>query len=324
MATAPAGLEGVLLPQMLRRMLLIRRFEEQMVRMYRSGRLPGALHPAIGQEAVSVGVCAALEPDDLITSTHRGHGDVIAKGGRVDRMMAELFGRTTGYCRGKGGSLHIAHFSSGIVGATGIVAGGIPLAVGCALAIRMQASRRVVACFFGDGAVATGTFHEGLNLAKLWRLPVVFVRQNNAYAESTPESAYLGIPDVCAWVAGYGIPAAKVDGNDVIAVREAAGRAVARTRMDGGPSFLECVTYRWLGHFAGDIGAYRPREEVEAWKQRDPIPRFRLWLTERRVLSEDAIRDLEAEVEEEVEAAVRFAETSPEPSPDEACADVFA
>ncbi|NMB17044.1 MAG: thiamine pyrophosphate-dependent dehydrogenase E1 component subunit alpha, partial [Firmicutes bacterium] len=263
---------------MLRKMLAIRYFEQAILRFFEQDLVRGATHVYLGEEAVGVGVCTALRPDDYISSTHRGHGHCIAKGGDLNKMTAELLGKATGYCKGKGGSMHIADLDLGILGANGIVGSGIPIAVGAALGSTIKGDDRVAAAFFGDGASNTGAFHEGINMAAVWKLPVVFVCENNMYAVSTSTRESLAIEGVVERAAGYGIPGVQVDGNDVLQVYEAAREAVARAREGKGPTLLECLTYRWTGHTVGDPGLYRSKEEVEAWKQKDPIPRFRDYL----------------------------------------------
>lgn len=307
---------------MYRRMLDIRNFEQQAVDLFIAGRLPGFLHSALGQEATPVAVSANLRSDDYITSTHRGHAHVIAKGARLDRMMAELFAKQTGYCRAKGGSMHIADFSQGIIGAMGIVGSGIPIATGAALSAKMRKTDQVTVAFFGDGATCQGAFHEGMNLASVWRLPLVFVCENNRYAMSTPYTYHQTHSQIAERAAAYNVPTATVDGNDVLAVYGAACVAVERARSGDGPSFLECCTYRWMGHYTGDPGVYRPKEEVEEWKARDPIPRFRRWLLEYGVSeAELALHEKQSSVG--VDEAVRFAEESPEPAEEVALEDLF-
>ncbi|MFQ6111978.1 MAG: thiamine pyrophosphate-dependent dehydrogenase E1 component subunit alpha, partial [Nitrospinota bacterium] len=255
-------------------MLRIRMFEEKAVDLFQHGFMPGFLHVCIGQEAIAAGVCAALRPDDHIISTHRGHGHIIAKGGDYRYMMAELYAKRTGYCKGKGGSIHIADMDLGILGANGIVGGGIPIANGAALAFKLKKTGQVLVCFFGDGASNQGSFHEGLNLASTWHLPVVFICENNQYAESTPQKVHQHITDISCRAEAYDIPGVSVDGNDAVAVYEAASEAVERARQPGEhPTLIECKTYRHMGHYIGDPGTlYRSDEEVAEWKKRDPIP----------------------------------------------------
>jgi len=305
-------------------MARIRRFEERAVELFMAQELPGFLHSYLGQEAVAAGACACLNDDDYITSTHRGHGHVIAKGLRLDRMMAELFARTAGYCKGKGGSMHIADFSRGILGANGIVAGGIPIATGAALSARMRRSGQIVLCFFGDGASNQGAFFEAANMAAVWDLPIVYVCENNLYAVSTHQSRHQKIADISMRALGLGFPGVSVDGNDPIAVYQAVKPAVDRARAGQGPTLVECKTYRWLGHYVGDPCLYRPKEEAAAWKAADPVPRYGRFLEERGLMSPADFERICAEVHQEVEAAVEFARRSPSPRPEDALEDMEA
>jgi pyruvate dehydrogenase E1 component alpha subunit len=306
-------------------MMRIRLFEQRIMELFQQGRLPGFLHVSIGQEAVPTGVCAHLRGNDYISSTHRGHGDVIAKGARLDRMMAELYGKKTGYCKGKGGSMHIADLELGILGANGIVGAGIPIATGTALAFKMRRTDQVAVCFFGDGGANTGAFHEGLNLASVWNLPVVFVCQNNQYAESTPQRVHQKIKDIAVRAMAYDIPAETLDGMDVREVYRAAGEAIARARGDGGPTLIECKTYRFHGHYVGDPGtAYRRPEEVEEWRQRDPIVTFKRRLLTEGLATEAELNAVDEAVQRELEEAVQFAEASPEPDLEDALQDIYA
>jgi pyruvate dehydrogenase E1 component alpha subunit len=309
---------------MYRTMLAIREFEEAALRGYKLGKIPGSLHVSIGQEAVSTGVCATLEPADYVIGTHRSHGDVIARGARLDRMMAELYAKRDGYSKGKGGSMHIMDFDRGILGANGIVAAGLPIAVGAGLSAQLRGSSQITVAFFGDGAVAKGNFHEALNLASIWNLPVVFVCQNNQYAVSMSIRKAQKIASIADRATSYGLPGVEVDGNDVWAVYVASRDAADRARRGGGPTLLACTTYRWMGHNVADIGKYRTKEEVENWKTRDPIARLRRQLVQASGISEGQLNDLVAEVRAEVEAAVRFAEESPPPDVSEALTDVYA
>lgn len=293
-----------------RTMSLIRCFEETASRLLVSGELAGFLHLSIGQEAVAAGVCDVLEDDDYITTTHRGHGHCIAKGARIDGMLAEIFARASGYCGGRSGSMHVADPKVGILGANAIVGACIPIAVGGAFAAQVLGQQRVSVAFFGEGAVAEGVFNESLNLASLWRLPVVFVCENNAYAEMTPVDVHLAATSVSDYAAPHRIPAATIDGNDVLAVREAADLAVQRARRGAGPSLIECRTYRWRGHFEGDAQRYRSREEIAAWRERDPIQ----MLAERvDPLLRDNLAAIAARCDHEVGAAVEWARKQPEP-----------
>jgi acetoin:2,6-dichlorophenolindophenol oxidoreductase subunit alpha len=317
-------IDPTILLEMYRRMLTIRRFEETAYKMYLQGLMAGVMHFAIGQEAVSVGATIGLRKEDYITSTHRGHGDVIAKGARPHRMLAELRAKRDGYCAAKGGSLHIMDFSQGVLGANGIVAAGVPIAAGAGLSIRMRGSDQVVVCFIGDGAIANGAFHEGFHLAKLWKLPVIVVRHNNQYAESTPLRDYQGMPNVAQWVSGYGVVAVEIDGNDVLAVYEAASKAIDEARSGEGPFFIDCKTYRWLGHNIGDPMAYRPEGELERWKEKDPISRFENYLLENVIDAKESIEAIKEEVYQVMEEAIRFAEESPAPQPEEAVNGIYA
>lgn len=304
-------------------MVRIRVFEERVSKEFAAGNIPGFVHVYIGQEATATGACANLRPDDYIASTHRGHGHLIAKGGQMERMMAELYGRKAGYCKGKGGSMHIADVDIGILGANGIVGGGIPIAGGAALSAQMRGTDQVVICFLGDGASNRGTFHEGVNLAACWNLPVVYIVENNLYAEKTRISDTSRVPNLSDRASSYGIPDVTVDGNDVMAVYEAVGEAVARARKGEGPTLVECKTYRWHGHYEGDPQTYKPKEEIEEWKMKDPIPVFRKRLVEMKVLTEQEAEKTDREVNDEIDRAVKFAEESPFPTPEEALEDVF-
>jgi pyruvate dehydrogenase E1 component alpha subunit len=309
---------------MYRAMVRIRFFEERVVKEFAAGNIPGFVHVYSGEEAVAVGACANLTNDDYITSTHRGHGHLIAKGGKTDRMMAELYGKKTGYNKGKGGSMHIAEVDIGILGADAIVAGGIPIAGGAALSAKMRGTDQVAVCFLGDGASNNARFHEGVNLASIWKLPIVYVIENNMYAETTSVRYAMNIPNIADRAASYGIPGVTVDGNDVLAVYEAVGEAVARARKSEGPTLVECKTCRHHGHYEGDTMTYRTKEEVEECKKRDPIPRFRKKLVEMEALTEKEADKVEQEVAREIDEAVKFAEESPLPAPEEALEDVYA
>jgi acetoin:2,6-dichlorophenolindophenol oxidoreductase subunit alpha len=319
-----ANLDRAILPVLLTTMMRIRAFESRVEELFFAGKIAGSVHLYIGEEATAVGVCGALQPTDYITSTHRGHGHAIAKGARLDRMMAELFGRRTGYCKGKGGSMHIADFSVGMLGANGIVGGGFSIAVGAGMSAKMRGSGQVAVAFFGDGASSRGTFHEALNMAAVYRLPVLFVNENNQYASTTPSSYGVAVKDVADRAAGYGIPGVVVDGNDLFAVREAALEAAARARAGDGPTLLECKTYRWRGHYIGDPEQYRDKSEVAQWRERCPIRRLQAELLSRGVIRQEEIAEISQRIDREVEAAVQFAEESPLPDPDEALNDLFA
>jgi len=316
--------ENEKLLEMYRQMLTIRFFEEKVFELYGQNLVPGTIHLYTGEEAVAVGVCANLRRDDYITSTHRGHGHCIAKGAKLEKTMAEILGRKTGYCKGKGGSMHIADFSIGMLGATAVVGAGIPIAAGAGLSIRLRGTDQVVACFFGEGASNQGTFHEGINLAAVWNLPVVFVCENNLYAMGTRQSRVMIIENIADRAVAYGIPGVAVDGNDVLAVYEAARVAVERARGGEGPTLIECKTYRQKGHSRFDPAAYRPKEEVETWLKRDPIARFQTKLFEMHVLTQAEVEKLVQESKMAVEEATKFALGSPFPESEEALEDVYA
>ncbi len=318
-----------------RQLVLIRQFELRAIDERRQGLIPGFIHPYIGEEACAVGACAALNQDDVITSTHRGHGHLIAKGGDVRHMMAELAARELGYCAGKGGSLHMTDFDLGIMGANGIVAGGIPMAVGAALAFKqappvvppverggLRGGLRVALAFFGDGATNEGAFHEALNLAGLWKLPAIFFCENNQYGEGTPQHKQAPISQLSKRAESYAMPGVTVDGNDVLAVYEATQAAVARARAGDGPTFIEGLTYRYRGHYEGDPQVYRAREEVERWQTLDPIPRFKRVLLERDI-SEGEIEETEGIVMEMIDEAVLFARAAPPAKLEDAMTGVY-
>ncbi len=310
---------------MLRQMQTIRRFEERASTDYHAGKIYGVVHCYIGEEAVATGVCAALENGDQIISTHRGHGHCIAKGADLNRMMAELYGRQTGYCKGKGGSMHIADFGIGMLGANGIVAGGISIVTGAGLAAQMDGKGRVAVSFFGDGASNAGPFHECLNIAATWKLPMIYVCENNLYAAQTAQSATHAMPDVAGRAAGYGIPGIIVDGNDVFAVYQAAARAVERARAGQGPTLIECKTFRWRAH-TERVGQadFRTEEEIAGWMTKDPIARLVTQLKAQGQLTDAAWKTMDAEVLAEIEKSVAFAEASPFPTPEQALEDMYA
>lgn len=312
-----------LLLEMFRRMTLVREFELRAIEERRNGLIPGFIHPCVGQEATAVGACLALAPADVITSTHRGHGHLIGKGGDPRYMMAELAGRSTGYCLGRGGSLHIADFDLGILGANGIVAGGIPIAVGAGLAFHLRGEKRVALAFFGDGAVNQGAFHEAANMAGLWKLPVIFMCENNLYGEGTPQHKQAPIADLAARAAGYGFPGIIVDGNDVLAVYEAVRMAAERARAGLGPTFVEGKTYRQRGHYEGDPMVYRTQEEMEYWKARDPVVLFRRRLLEAGIFDEQTLDKVHQDVLRQLDEAVEFAKSAPIPKAEEALLGVY-
>ena len=301
------------LKEVLRKMYLIRRFEEGAEDSYTRGLIHGTMHLSIGQEASAMGICMPLTSEDQITSTHRGHGHCIAKGADVKRMFAEFFGKTTGYCKGRGGSMHIADVSMGNLGANGIVAGGIPIAVGAALSSKRLKTGKVVVSFFGDGANNEGAFHEALNLAAVWTLPVVFVCENNGYGMSTSTARSTAVLNVADRASAYAMPGVTVDGNDLSAVAEASVSAVGRARDGQGPSLIECKTYRHRGHSKSDRNRYRSKDEIDTWIARDPIARFELQLLEYGLIGQDGIAAMRAAVEREIEDGIAFAKQSPMP-----------
>ena len=309
---------------MYQKMFEIRCFEEKVFELYAQNLVPGTIHLYAGEEAVAVGVCNNLRKDDYITSTHRGHGHCIAKGAELKRIMAEILGKKTGYCKGKGGSMHIADFNVGMLGATAVVGAGLPIAVGAGLSIKLRGTNNIVACFFGDGASNQGTFHEAINMAAIWKLPVIFVCENNVYAMGTRQSTVMLVENIADRAVAYGIPGVAVDGNNVLTVYEAARKAVERARTGQGSTLIECKTYRHKGHSRIDPAKYRPKEEVEEWLRKDPIERFKEKLLQTNTLLETEIRQIEKEVLTEIEEAVEFAIESPHPSPEEALEDVYA
>lgn len=309
-------------------MVRIRMFESRVRDLALANEIPGFVHVSIGEEASATGVCAAMRPTDRITSTHRGHGHLIAKGGRVAQMMAEIYGKRTGYCKGKGGSMHIVDFSLGILGANGIVGAGLPIATGSALAAVIAGRDDVTACFFGDGASNEGTFHESLNLAAVWKLPVVYICENNGFGEFTPMQTVTSVKDIAVRAQAYGIPGFVVDGNDVVEVYRYASEAFERARAGEGPTLLECKTYRWEGHVVGEqaflgSGAYRSEQEVEEWKKRCPLIRFEKFAADSGKIGAQELKKIQEETEAELEAAVKFARESPLPDPSEVTDDVY-
>jgi pyruvate dehydrogenase E1 component alpha subunit len=320
----PLNLARDKLVEMLRKMLEIRFFEEKDFELYGQNLVPGTIHLYAGEEAVAVGVCSALRKDDYITSTHRGHGHCIAKGAELKRTMAEILGKRTGYCKGKGGSMHIADFDIGMLGATAVVGAGLPIAVGAGLSAELRRTDQVTACFFGEGASNQGTFHESLNMAGAWKLPVIFVCENNLYAMGTRQSRIMAINNIAERASGYGFSGVTVEGNDVLAVYNVAQQAVERARKGEGPKLIECKTYRHKGHSRVDPAKYRPKEEVEEWLRKDPIRLFKTELLQEHVLTEVDIQQIESQVAAEIDEAVRFAKESPYPVPEEALEDVYA
>ncbi|MGD1993219.1 MAG: thiamine pyrophosphate-dependent dehydrogenase E1 component subunit alpha [Anaerolineae bacterium] len=306
-----------------RSMFRIRRFEETVVEMSQAGHIPGIVHVYIGEEPVAVGVCEALNPDDYISGTHRGHGHCLAKGMQAHRMMAELFAKATGYNRGKGGSMHIASLADGVLGCNGIVAGGVGLATGAGFSARQRGSGQVSVAFFGDGALNRGSLHEAMNLAAVWKLPVLFVCEDNGWAISMSSERSVAIDDVSVRAEGYGMPGVSVDGNDVTAVYQAAREAVERARAGEGPTFLICRTSRIRGHEEGDPQAYRDPEDLKNALAGDPVARYREHLLKEGLVTQEELEEIEAEVNEEVEEAVAFAKESPAPTLASALEDVY-
>lgn len=311
--------------QMYEDMLTIRRFEETVYETYRNGQIRGIAHLYIGEEAVAVGACAVLRREDYITSTHRGHGHCIAKGGNVRLMMAELMGKRTGYSKGKGGSMHIFDREVGILGANGIVGGGIGMAVGAALAVKKQGGDQVVVAFFGDGAANQGVLYEALNLASIWSLPVIFLCENNQFGEFTPYRNVTAGENIALRATGFGLSGVRADGNDVCNVAETVGQAVTRARQGQGPTLIECVTYRFLGHHSGDPGSkYRSAEEIKSWKSRDPIDLLGKFLVENKGVTSQHLSDMNDAVMAKIREAVQFAVDSPLPELAEVTDDVYA
>ena len=308
----------------LKRMILIRCFEKRVLELHAQERVRGMCHVCIGQEAVAVGACAAIAEGDYITSTHRGHGHLLAKGGDPRRMMAELFGKETGYCKGRGGSMHMADFRMGHLGANGIVGAGIPIACGAALAVKYRNAKQVVLCFFGDGATNQGVFHESLNMASLLQLPVILVCENNLYGVSTHVSRTCPTRNIADKADAYAIPKTIVDGMDVLAVESAVTEAVQRARTGEGPTFIECQTYSFQGHGTSPDRPYRTKEEEATWRQRCPIEALKARLLKDKAITEEACESLWSAAEAAVDAAVRFAEQSVEPDPLDVDSYVFA
>lgn len=305
------------------RMRLIREFENRAAKLFADGKLPGFVHLYAGEEAIATGVCAHLTARDFITSTHRGHGHCIAKEVDVRAMMAELYGKETGACKGKGGSMHIADVSKGMLGANGIVGGGGPLACGSALTAKILGTQQVTVCFFGDGAAEQGTMHEAMNMASIWKLPVLFVCENNGFAESTPVAYHASVKDIADRATAYNMPGLTVDGTDVFAVYEAAGEAVARARRGEGPTLIEAKAFRYYGHFQGDAMTYYTEEMRKSFQARDPIMRFRKQVLDRGLVSETALNEIDTQAAQAIDEAVAFAENSPIPAPAELLSDVY-
>ena len=312
------------LVELLRRMWLIRAFEEKVSELYAAREIVGLLHLGIGQEAVAVGTCSLLRNDDYVFGGHRSHGHAIAKGADINRLMAEIAGRATGYCGGKGGSMHIVAAEAGFITATGVVGGTIPLALGAAFAAKEKKQRQVAVVFFGDGAGQAGHFHESLNIASLWQLPVIFVCENNGYAEFTPLSAHTKIERLAQHAKTYGIPASTVDGNDLLAVRRAMSKAVKHCRKGQGPVFVECLTHRMRGHYEGDPAKYRELSKLAEWKKKDPIARVSRLLKSKKIISDKELEALENDARASAEKAAEFSLASPWPANDEVATQVTA
>ena len=302
----------------------IRMFEEKVKVLDMEGKLPGFYHLYVGEEAVAVGACSAINNDDYITSTHRGHGHLIAKGGELKRAMAELYAKETGYCKARGGSMHIAAPELGMLGANGIVGAGIPIATGAALSAKYQKNGKVAVCFFGDGASNQGTFHEALNIAASFNLPVVYVCENNLFGVGTRQTDVRKLVDIAERAKAYDMPGIIVDGNDVEAVYNTVKEAADRGRKGEGPTLIECKTYRHYTHFTGEPDTYRPKEEVSEWKAKDPIKRYHAKLINEGIMDEAGLKAIQKEIEKEIDMAVEFAERSPKPRPESALDDIYA
>ncbi len=311
------------LPWIYERMRLIREYENRAADLFAEGRIPGFVHLYAGEEAIGVGVCAHLTDRDFITSTHRGHGHCIAKGVDPKEMMAELYGKAPGACKGKGGSMHIADVTKGMLGANGIVGAGGPLACGSALMAKVKGTDQITVCFFGDGASEQGTMHESMNLASIWKLPVVFVCENNGYAQTTPSAYHCAVQDIADRASSYDMPGFAIDGTDVFAVHEAAGEAIARARRGEGPSLMEAKAFRYYGHFQGDNLSYFTEEERARNLARDPIETFKKRVLERGLLSPEVLAETDARAKKIIDEAVEFAESAPYPAVEEVLTDVY-
>ena len=306
------------------KMYTIRKFEESIVKYYAQGQIPGFVHLYIGEEAISSGVCAALNKDDYITSTHRGHGHLIAKGGDINKMMAELFAKSTGYCKGKGGSMHISDFNLGIMGSNGIVGAGFSIAAGVGVAAKMRDEGQVCVCFFGDGATNRGTFHESANMASVFKLPIIYVCENNYYGISACVRDIMHISDIAVRASSYGMPGIKIDGNNAIEVYNTAKSAIELARSGGGPTLIEAVTWRHRGHWEGDPNNYRDARECEEWLTKDPIPRLAEYMVSEGIATKDEVKNIENNVISSIENAVDFAKKSPFPELKDLYTDVYA
>lgn len=317
-------LEKEILRRMYQRMKITRILEEQLMKKHAEGMIRGPVHLCLGQEAVGVGACAVLNDDDYVTSTHRGHAHFIGKGLDINKMVAEMMGKKTGYCKGKGGHMLIADVEKGMVGGCGIVGGGIPISVGYGLAFRMQKTKRVALCFFGDGASNEGNFHESLNLAAIWKVNTVFFAENNLYGLTVPASKHLSIVNIAERSKAYGIPGIVIDGNDILAVYEATKEAVVRARRGDGPTLIEAKTYRILGFSTGDQGGYQPKEEISEWKGKDPIERFKKYLIDKDILEDTEIEKMNREAKKMVDNAIKFGIESPYPEKESAFTNIYA
>lgn len=312
------------LREALRKMILIRKFEEEAEQCYMRGLIHGTMHLSIGQEASAVGACMPLTDEDKITSTHRGHGHCVAKGAEANRMFAEFFGKETGYCKGRGGSMHIADVEKGNLGANGIVGGGIPIAVGAALSAKRLGTDQVVVCFFGDGANNEGAFHEALNMASVWKLPVIFFCENNKYGMSVSTERSTAVASIADRAPAYSMPGFQVDGNDFSAVAEVMEDVVQKARNGDGPSLVESLTYRWRGHSKSDRNRYRTKEEIDSWIARDPIKKMAAMLVEHGIMTEKQVEETEQGVAEDISNAIAFAESSQSPDPASVERDVYS
>jgi pyruvate dehydrogenase E1 component alpha subunit len=314
---------GEFLLSLYRKMVLIRQFEDRVKYLFLEGIMPGTIHQYNGQEAIAVGVCSALKTADVITSTHRPHGHALARGLNVESLMHELFGKTTGCCGGKGGSMHIGDLAQGMVPAIAIVGSSVPIATGVALAFKMKKEARVAVCFMGDGAINEGAFHEGVNIGAIWSLPVIYVIENNLYSASTPIFEMVRVNKLSERAAAYGIPGVTIDGNDVLAVHATAREAIDRARGGQGPTLVECMTYRITGHSRRDPGNYQPEQERKRALENEPIRRFAAYLLAEQMASEAALEDIRQDVEAEIDRAVRSAMATPDPAPEEALENLF-
>ncbi|HID16550.1 MAG TPA: thiamine pyrophosphate-dependent dehydrogenase E1 component subunit alpha [Candidatus Atribacteria bacterium] len=304
-------------------MVTIRTFEKTAEQNFLQGEMPGFIHLYIGEEAIAAGIISQLRKDDFITSTHRGHGHMIAKGADLKKMMAELYGKKTGYCKGKGGSMHIMSFDIGVLGANGVVAGGLPIAAGAGMAIKLRETDQVVVSFFGDGATGRGAFHEALNWASVYNLPIIFVNENNQYASTAKYERVVPVKSIAERAMAYNMPGVSVDGNDLFKVYEVANEAIRRAREGNGPTLIEARTYRLKGHFVGDPEKYRKKEEIEEWWKKEPIGRVERYLIEKRILDEEEKRKICNRANEKVREAVEFARISPFPEKEDALTDLF-